>query len=466
MYTDVGMFTRELSYEYYRNETGPFWNFMHWSLYWISGSPVWANSLFIVAAICAVMMIVGKWTRVATVASWVLLTSLQMRNPLVITSGDFLIKMMLFWSMFLPLGARWSLDAGRRQKVLGATATGQSQPSTFVSLATLGFTIQLVIAYLFPGLAKLNEIWFSGEAMSYVLRLDIYITPFGRSLLDHPGLLKFTTWATLVAELGWIWTLFIPWKNDWFRLSNLVIFWLFHIGIGLSMSIGLFPLICMVAWLPLLPTIVWERRNYSETFQSAFAFAGQSIGFRFGQVICGLVCVLVVAWNLTNLEPNKLGTLRNTILAPIVLRLGIDHYFLMFGKPPAENPWFVYEAKLADGTEFDIFRSAPIDYDRPEWVKDMFPTFHWRKVHRNLVDDRLKYMRQPLMEYVVEKWNRTHPPEKQVVRLRLLCFLEDIGPDYNPLNRRSVVWASYTNPQLAPGSIFDSIGEKTLDKPF
>ena len=123
---------------------------------------------------------------------------------------------------------------------------------SFVSLATVGFLIQLIASYLFPGIAKLNEIWFRGEAMAYVLRLDIYITEFGRSLLANDTLLAFTSWATVFAEAIWILTLLVPYKNDWFRWSNLIVFWSFHIGIGLAMSIGLFPVISMVAWLSLI----------------------------------------------------------------------------------------------------------------------------------------------------------------------------------------------------------------------
>ena len=36
-----------------------------------------------------------------------MLTGIDNRNPLVIDGGDDFLRMLLFWGLFLPLGARW-----------------------------------------------------------------------------------------------------------------------------------------------------------------------------------------------------------------------------------------------------------------------------------------------------------------------------------------------------------------------
>ncbi len=66
--------------------------------------------LFVVAAVAAVALLVGYRTWVASVVVWILLLSIQHRNPLVLGSGDDLLRMLLFWGMSLPLGAVWSVD--------------------------------------------------------------------------------------------------------------------------------------------------------------------------------------------------------------------------------------------------------------------------------------------------------------------------------------------------------------------
>ena len=57
------------------------------------------------------MLVLGWKTRFATIASWVLLLSLQNRNTMILSGEDNLALLLLFWGMFLPLGARYSVDS-------------------------------------------------------------------------------------------------------------------------------------------------------------------------------------------------------------------------------------------------------------------------------------------------------------------------------------------------------------------
>lgn len=448
MLTGEGFYDGQLSREYYRTELGENWFQYVWSLYWISDSPEFAMALFAVAAVAAVLLVVGKWTRLATVVSWLLIVSLHVRNPLITTSGDFVFKMILFWSMFLPLGKRWSLDS-RKQSTKG---------ESHFSIASIAFIVQLFIIYFFPGIAKWNDIWLSGDAMWFVLRLDIYITEFGRAMLSYPKLLTAVSWLTLVAEVVWIWTLFSPWFNGTFRLINMAIFWMFHIGIGLSLTIGLFPWICMAAWLALVPGFCWRTAGVSVIGSEAPADPGNRFSFLRvgGQLLCGISLVVVLIWNVSNIDHPATRSLRIPLVGQLGYQLGLTQHFQMFGIPPQENPWFVYEARLADGSLIDIFRGAPVDYDRPAWGRKAFPTFHWRKLHRNALHERNEFVRQPLLDYFVSKWNRRHQPDQQIVQARLLCFREPIGPDYNDRNFTSVVWGSYRAAE-SPGSLFESL---------
>ena len=137
MYTGEGFFTHQVANDYYTFELGESWRSLSWSLYWLSDSVIFVQTLFATAAIAALFLIVGKWTRLATIISWVLLVSLHARNPLITTSGDNLFRMMLFWSMFLPLGARWSFDS---------TSKTADHDAVF-SFATIGFIFQLFAIY-------------------------------------------------------------------------------------------------------------------------------------------------------------------------------------------------------------------------------------------------------------------------------------------------------------------------------
>src|SRR5881394_816094 len=90
----------------------------HVSLHLVNGSPAGQALLFSVAVALGLCLRVGFRTRIAAFGPWALLMSLHTRNPLVLYGGDDLLRMLLFWGMFVPLGAAFSVDAanepGRR----------------------------------------------------------------------------------------------------------------------------------------------------------------------------------------------------------------------------------------------------------------------------------------------------------------------------------------------------------------
>ena len=96
------------------------------SVHALSGDLWWQVLLFLVAGTAALALTVGYRTRTATVVSWVLLVSLHNRMPIVLNGGDVLLRMVLLWAVFLPLGERWAVDAERRAR----RATGESGPLT------------------------------------------------------------------------------------------------------------------------------------------------------------------------------------------------------------------------------------------------------------------------------------------------------------------------------------------------
>ena len=85
------------------------WNWMYWYLspHMISGSVYFEAALFLIAGCFAFLLLVGYKTRLATAATWFLLCSLLVRNPFVSNAGDGLLRLLLLWGIFLPLGASY-----------------------------------------------------------------------------------------------------------------------------------------------------------------------------------------------------------------------------------------------------------------------------------------------------------------------------------------------------------------------
>ena len=87
----------------------------------------------------------------ATLVCWVLAVSLQNRNELVLDGGDMVQRVLLFWSLFLPLGEIWSVDSVRR----GAAATSTS----IANVASAALTIQMASIFFFAALLKTGDAW-------------------------------------------------------------------------------------------------------------------------------------------------------------------------------------------------------------------------------------------------------------------------------------------------------------------
>lgn len=244
-YTDAGVMPRSLLAEIAKP-----W---HWSLHAISGLAGVQVLLFIIAAVMAIAMLVGYRTRIVTIVSWILLISLHNRNPALIFAADDVLRALMFWAMFLPWGAKYSID--------NAFNTAQHQlPVRVVSGATFALMCQQCFIYIFSAAIKAKDpVWFNGDAVYYALNFDQYATPLGHLLLNFPPLLKLSTHITFVIEWFAPLLIFIPFRNSLFRMTAVIIFIMLHAGFGLTLNLGIFPFLSIFSWLAFLPSSFWDN---------------------------------------------------------------------------------------------------------------------------------------------------------------------------------------------------------------
>ena len=81
-----------------------------WSLHLFNGTFAAQLIVFLSAAFAALGLMFGWRTRLMTIVSWILLLSVQNRNTFILSGEDNLALLLTFWAMFLPLGARYSVD--------------------------------------------------------------------------------------------------------------------------------------------------------------------------------------------------------------------------------------------------------------------------------------------------------------------------------------------------------------------
>ncbi len=508
VYTDEGMLPRAVMREVWRSFDAVGlhqWGIGTWSLHALSGDASWQYTLFAASAFFALLLAAGAWTRVATIASFILIVSIHNRVPFVLTSGDTHLRIVLFWAMFLPLGKVWSMDAARALRI-GEVPRAKS----FVSAATAGLIIQIFILYFFSGLAKWNEVWWNGDGIFMAVKLTIYNTTWSQSFLQYPTACHVLSVATVASEVLMPWLLFVSFRNNWWRMLCLATFVSMHIGILLILSIGLFSYICITIWLVIIPSAIWDRlgiratlvgtrqltdrpitmsqsKTQNPSLAPGFGEEGRvrgswiaSVGRIAVQVFCGLMIPFMLAWNVINVHQEWVATpiydrIRTSVLLgydestnPIYRgyeivghALGVGQHFQMFGFPPNEDAWFIYRATLRNGAVRDVFlEGREIPADRPLSGRDSIPHHHWRQIHRNLTDYTTTFVRQRLAVFMAERWNKSHSADEQIQDLRIECYFDQFWPTPIPGEARgAVIWGTYPD---GPTNAFDTLLNRAL----
>lgn len=405
-YTDAGIMPREALDSAYG------WMAPYVSLHYHTGAAAWMQTgMFILAAVCAVLLVLGWHTRLVTVISWLLLLSLHRRFSSLLNAGDFELRLLLFWAMFLPTGARWSLDSLRQR------GRGEPGATRYRNGATIAIMLQVCFIYWFTVLLKTGSEWWNGQAAGLALELDLYATPAGVWLRQYAALMPLLTWATMIVEILGPTIVWIPFAVARWRMLAIVMMWGLHASFIVCMDIGLFGYVSMLGWVVFLPTsfwTFWRRGEAAPVTQRAPLWS-----LREGALLALLVFVFM--WNVSTLDHPWARRAMPRALTPVGKALGLAQQWSMFAPYPLRwDGWFVMPAELADGRTVDLWAGgAPVTWDKPLLVIDTFPTYRWRKFMVNL---RRKYDpdKPPspewpyMLHYLCREWNATHSRAEQV----------------------------------------------------
>ncbi len=413
-----------------------------WSLYFLTDSPAGAAILMVLTLIAAFGLLVGFRTRTMTFVCLILLWSLQVRDPFVLNGGHVLIRMLLFWSLFLPLGAVWSVDAWLES---------YSEPDRWRirNVASAAIMLQMGFMYFFSGIAKCNEHWTAGTAVEQIMHLDMYIKPMGQWIRQYPLLLRITTWIILAVETIGPILMFTPGIHQFARGAMMAMLLWMHLTIWLTMDAGVFPFVAAIGWLVFVPSNVWESLHM-KTGDDPRPKRSWSVLDLIPKLICG-AALLYVTVNHLLLSGASADTWNSSWINQIGRTSMATQEYKLFGLPPSFSPDFEYLAKLKDGTEVDIFAAAnPKRRDNAgpyRYLADQ----HWRRIHSNLLSDdatpseTIVELRQRLLEHVIYRWNRSHSVDESVNSAELICTLTYIGPESGEPNQERQkfveVWA-------------------------
>lgn len=433
-YTDAGFMPREKLLSGWSNPL--FYSFHNWG-----GDVTSQVLLFVLSGTFGAMLILGFKTRLASIMCFLLVASVQGRNYLILQGGDDLLRVMLFWAMFLPLGARFSVDA-----TLATPVTAKKRVKRIFTVASTTIALQLLAMYLVSAVLKTGPSWHAnGSAIHFALHHEAFATAFGQWFRELPApLLQAMTWSVYYIELLGTLLFFSPLKSGWTRTAQVLIFMSFHFGLFLCMELGHFPWVALGAWLILLPSWFWDvpvnraltkfdlRRRYLALAGAARAFVvAHRDWFRtqkprplrieptlWGTIVAAVLAVYT-AYGTAFAATHK-GNLEGDQFNPMLMLRLYANWGMFAPNPPNTSGWFVIVGQRANGTELDVWNdNDPVDWSRPELPSATYRSQRWRKFLDNITNSRHAVVRPYFLRWLCKDWNESHDETDQVRTLTL-----------------------------------------------
>lgn len=391
---------------------------LHFCVHALAGSTWFEALLFVAAAILAAAFALGRGGAAVTAALWLLTVSLQNRNFMILNKGDQIFRLMLFWSMFVPLRARDPIP----------------------SIATAGLLIQAALVWLVSASLKTGRDWFpDGTATYYALQVDQAATAFGRWLGSHFILTRALTYSVYFAEWVAPLMLFCPWKTGAFRIAAIGALAAMHVGFSLSMRLGFFPAVSVCSLIPFVPAAFWDRlgiggrrtdplgRRDGAASWPAAAHAKPLARLRNATAAAALLLVLWI--NAAAAARVPLPTAARRVAE--VLRL--DQNWAMFAPQPwRETNWLVATGRLQDGRIVDAYPPSlrPPARTEPARLSSTFPSSRWLYYVTNVAMADHARHRPWFARYLCRHFDASHLSDLPLREIEIDIFRQWALPAY------------------------------------
>ncbi len=400
-YSDSGIWPRALVYNFS-------WNAGFWSFHLLSGSHYWEAFLFFLHFLVAFFLLVGYKTRLFSLLTWMFCISLHNRNVFILQSGDDLLRMILFWGIFLPWNLYYSIDA-KKKRVL---------PKHFV-VASIGYLFLISSVYIFSVALKSSAEWrMDGSAIYYALSLEQLRLPvFGDFLYQFPVLMKVLTHIVYLMECVIPILILWPSKNKYLRLVTFLMVLILHLGIGIHLFVGLFPIICIASCVALLPDSFIVNIENKIRFRPSYFFVKQRATSKLIYLQTTFLTLIIFMCLFINLEKLRYFKyeLRNEMYyIANVLRLN-QNWGMFSPDVLKKDGWLVYFGTDSIGRQWDLRLNRDfVDYAKPEHIVSMYKNDRWRKLAENMQNDYFTFLRPRYCNYVLKQWNNQHPKKKML----------------------------------------------------
>jgi len=221
---------------------------LYWSLLRGIDSSAVLTGVLIGWAAAACSLLVGFCSCSSAAVCWALAISFLNLNFFAHNAGDTVKVIGLFYLMLSPCGAVWSVDAKLARR----------RGPVFISPWPLRLLfVQLAAIYFFSGVQKLAAPdWRSGDTLHYILADPALARwPYAQQFIPY-WLTRLATWTVLAWEIGFPLLVAMPALRKWALGMGVA----FHVGLGLTTELGMFPIYALTLYVPLLPWEKWRGR--------------------------------------------------------------------------------------------------------------------------------------------------------------------------------------------------------------
>jgi hypothetical protein len=431
-YSDDGLLPRALNLSIMGNS----WKV---SIFHAAGHPVLVAGLFALAIACAAALTIGWKTPLAVFFSWFFLASIHTRNSMAMHSGDNLLRLLLLWSCFLPLGARASVDAwaGRARGPV---------PKEICNAGTVLLLMQTCFVYWAAALIKAGDpSWLGGHGVRCSVTIFEMQTPWSAWLLAYPGLMKALSFGVLLFEgLGPL-LFFVPVFTGPVRTFAVLGFVVMQLGFGLFLQLWTFPWISTAAVLPFLPSWFWDgplgqrwatglealRRKAAGLARRYFSKASCRPAYvplpRWAGWAAGLLLVYIFFWNVEHVfyPRRKIPD----VLRPPGWFLSVEQKWGMFVPPGRFHDWMVIAGKTRDHTAVDVLNEKrPLSFKKPASVTGFYKSSRWQDFLTGLVQEEDPELFEHMGRYYCWEWNAAHPPPKRLDEVLIYSMQQRFFP--------------------------------------
>lgn len=221
------------------------------SLLYLSNDPVVLKAFLIVYFFSLLAFILGYKTHVVKFIVFILYYSFYYRANIINTGAESLARLLLAWSLLVPLNRYWSIDSA-------LCRADRNEPVNAILTAPL--KLQVVFVYLFAGIYKaISEPWWNGMQIISVLNDRVHGSPLGKIVSEAiPQFLIWSNYGIIIFQLVFIFLVFSPFFVNITRAIAIAGGFLSHLSFIFLMRVSFFPYICILHLVFLVPSHWWN----------------------------------------------------------------------------------------------------------------------------------------------------------------------------------------------------------------